>query len=96
MKSTPVLAKATVLAGHKAHWTHQGLRCRLSADAKGVTVSMKGGNRRPGEPGEEFTFFKGYESLPEALAFVDALPSSFGPEEAERLGLVKTGWALYD
>lgn len=96
MKSSPVHKKAPVLAGSKAQWSFQGLRCRLNAALDGVTVHMKGGNRSPGDPGEEFTFFKAFNSLPEALVFVESLPSNFGPEDAQRLGFIRTGWALYD
>ncbi len=96
MKSTRLSKLTTVVAGSRARWTYQSLRCRLSADARGVTVRMKGGNSSPGEPGDEFTFLKACASLSEALAFVDSLPSCFGPDEAQRLGFEQTGWALYD
>jgi len=96
MKSSPVHKKALVLAGCKAQWSFHGLRCRLNAASDGITVRMKGGNRSPGDPGEEFTFFKAFKSLPEALVFIESLPSNFGPDDADRLGFIRTGWALYD
>ena len=96
MKSSPLHKKALVLAGTKAQWSFKGLRCRLNAAPDGVTVNMKGGNRSPGDPGEGFEFFKAFKSLPEALVFVESLPTNFGPDDAERLGFIRTGWALYD
>lgn len=96
MRSSPIYKMAPALTGTKAQWTFQGLRCRLNADANGVTVIMKGGNRSPGEPGEEFTYFKAFDSLSNAIVFVESLPTNFGPKEAEQLGFTRTGWALYD
>ncbi len=96
MESTPSLKKVDALVGCKARWSFDGFRCRLAADAKGVTVNMKKENTALGEPGEEFTFHKACRSVSESMAFVETLPSTFGEEDAERLGFARTGWTLYD
>ncbi len=96
MKSSPIYKKIEIVAGCSARWTYRQYRCRLQADADGITIDMKGGNAQPGHPGEGFTFHRACNSLDEALAVVNDLPSSFGPDDCERQGFKRTAWVIFD
>jgi hypothetical protein len=96
MKIKPVLKKVEVVFGCSSRWTYKNLRCRLEANASGITIDMKGGNRNPGDPGEGLQFHRPSNSLEETLKFIESLPPSFGPDECEKLGFKLTMRVLYD
>lgn len=96
MKSQPIKKLVDTKVGIKNRWHFKEFSCQLSADVSGVIVKMKAGNQRAGEPGEEFEFFHPCKSLNESIAFVDKLPNTFGPNDCEKLGFIKTSWGIYD
>lgn len=96
MKSQPIKKLAVTKVGIKNRWQFKKFSCQLIADVSGVTVKMKAGNHKVGDPSEGFEFFHSCKSLDESITFVETLPNIFGPNDCEKLGFIKTSWGLYD
>ncbi len=96
MNTQPVKKLIETTVGFKNRWQFKSFACRLEANATGVIVKMKAGNRYAGEPGEEFEFSYACKSLDEALDFVKNLPDRFGPKDCKKLGFTQTSWGIYD